>query len=154
MTNDAGSGREAPTRVVLCEDQEPVRALVEATLEGERYSLVEACDGDECLALCRREQPDVIVLDMVMPGRSGLDVLGELRADPSVRHTPVVVLTAVPKHFDATTVSDLGADAFLTKPFSPWQLLAVIDDLSSRTGEQAATQSGDRPAARRSDSRF
>jgi CheY-like chemotaxis protein len=109
-----------------------VRALLEATLADGPYFLVEACDGAECLAACQREQPEVIVLDMVLPERSGVEVLADLRADPRSRETPVIILTAEPQRFDEASVREAGADAFLTKPFSPTHLLALIDHLAGK----------------------
>src|SRR5919201_55455 len=83
----------APT-ILVCDNEEPLRALVRAALDERGYEIVEARDGDESLELARRVRPDLIVLDIMMPGRSGLDVLREVRADADLAPTPVIALTA------------------------------------------------------------
>jgi CheY-like chemotaxis protein len=119
--------------VLVCDNEEPLRALVLAALDDGRYRLVEARDGDESLELARSERPDLVVLDMMMPGRSGLQVLDELRREPDLRDTPVVMLTARAQATDRDTALGLGADRFVSKPFSPLELASVVEEvLNSR----------------------
>ena len=80
--------------MLVCDDETVLRELVRATLGQGRYTVVEARDGHEALAQARSERPDVILLDVMMPGRSGDDVLRELRSDPATAATPVIMLTA------------------------------------------------------------
>src|SRR5256885_14470655 len=80
--------------VLVCDDEQVLRALVRATLGTSPCELVEARDGDEALEQARRHRPDLILLDTMMPGRSGIDVLAELRADPELCGTPVIMLSA------------------------------------------------------------
>lgn len=108
-------------RVALVDDEEPLRTLLRATLLPSEYAVMEARTGEEALALFAREQPDLVVLDWNLPGRSGAEVLLELKA--SRPDLPVIVLTA-DQHADAAR-----ADAFLVKPFSPLELLDVIERL-------------------------
>jgi len=115
--------------VLVCDNEEPLRALVRAALEPEGYEVVEARDGDEALELARSERPDLIVLDVMMPGRSGLDVLAELRADAAFASTPIVMLTARTQASDEAAAIAAGADRFVPKPFSPLELAAQIADL-------------------------
>jgi CheY-like chemotaxis protein len=115
--------------VLLCDDEEVLRQLVRATLDNGDYSIVEATDGDESLDLARRLQPDLIVLDMMMPGRSGLEVLRELRADPETAATPVIMLTARARESDRNEAASAGADRYLAKPFSPLELISVVEEL-------------------------
>jgi DNA-binding response OmpR family regulator len=105
-----------------------LRALVRASLDT-GYELAEASDGDESLRLARELHPDLIVLDMMMPGKSGLEVLGELRADPSLAATPVVMLTARAQAADRAAAASGGADRYLAKPFSPMELAATVAEL-------------------------
>src|SRR6266566_4853693 len=105
--------------VLICDNEEVLRSLVRATLNHGDYELAEACNGDEALALARELRPDVILLDMMMPGRTGLEVLTELRAEPGFEDTRVVVLTARAQESDRASAVGAGADSFLTKPFSP-----------------------------------
>jgi CheY-like chemotaxis protein len=115
--------------VLLCDDEDVLRQLVRATLDNGEYSIVEATDGDESLELARRLRPDVIVLDMMMPGRSGLEVLEELRGDPKLASTPVIMLTARARQADREAAAAAGADRYLAKPFSPLELISLVEEL-------------------------
>lgn len=117
------------TTLLLCDDEPALRLLVRATLERDDYSIVEASDGDESLDLARRHRPDIVVLDMMMPGRSGLDVLRELRSDPELAGIPVVMLTARARAADRDAAVAAGADRYLAKPFSPLELISVVEEL-------------------------
>ena len=123
------STRDAPFTVLVCDDEEVLRALVRATLGETRYTVVEARDGEESLAQARSVRPDVIVLDMMMPGKTGLEVLAELRAEAELAETPVVMLTARTQVGDREAAAEVGADRYLAKPFSPLELISVIDEL-------------------------
>lgn len=112
----------AAARILICDNEEVLRTLVRASLEGNDYEFLEARDGDEALALARAEHPDLILLDMMMPGRSGLDVLAELRDDPAFATTPVIMLTARAQANDREAAAAGGATEFLPKPFSPLEL--------------------------------
>ena len=115
--------------VLVCDNEEPLRALVAAALAPAGYRIVEARDGEETLRLARRERPDLIVLDMMMPALSGVEVLGELRGDTELADTRVIVLTARAQVSDRAAALRAGADDFLTKPFSPSALARVVDDM-------------------------
>src|SRR5437588_5521091 len=117
--------------ILVCDNETILRDLVRASLDGNGYRLIEARDGDEAVALARTAQPDLILLDMMMPGRSGIDVLGELRRDPKLGTTPVIMLTARAQAEDREIAEHAGADFFLTKPFSPLELADVVDKLLS-----------------------
>ena len=103
--------------------------LVRATLDQGDYTVVEACDGDEALALSLSDDPDLILLDMMMPGRSGSDVLLALRADPATAAIPVIMLTARAQTSDRDAVTLAGANHYLTKPFSPVGLAALVAEV-------------------------
>jgi len=117
------------SRILICDDEEVLRALVRATLDDARYEIVEAADGDESIELARSLKPDVILLDMMMPGRTGLEVLEILRADPELSRTPVVMLTARARASDRDAAVAAGADRYLAKPFSPLELISVVEEL-------------------------
>ena len=112
--------------VLVCDDEPVLRMLVRATLDQGDYTVVEACDGDEALARSRSDEPDLILLDMMMPGRSGGDVLLALRADPATAAIPVIMLTARAQASDRDAVTLAGANHYLTKPFSPVGLAALV----------------------------
>jgi CheY-like chemotaxis protein len=115
--------------VLVCDNEEPLRALVRAALDGTGLNVVEAHNGDEGLAQARALHPDVIVLDMMMPGLSGIEVLEALRALPSLAAIPVLMLTARAQSSDRKRAAAAGADRFLAKPFSPRELVDVIAEL-------------------------
>jgi DNA-binding response OmpR family regulator len=115
-------------RVLICDDEPVLRDLVRASLDPS-YELIDARDGDESLRLARELRPDVIVLDMMMPGKSGLEVLEELRADSELAGTRVVMLTARAQSVDRLAAATSGADRYVAKPFSPIELAATVIEL-------------------------
>jgi CheY-like chemotaxis protein len=115
--------------ILLCEDQAALRDLMRAALADGDYEIVEAGDGDESLRLARELRPDVVVLDMVLPGQSGLDVLAQLRSDPSLCQTRIILCTAHNVSLAGDDGQGLGADRYVPKPFSPLRLAAVVEDL-------------------------
>ena len=122
-----------PATVLVCDNEEVLRTLVRAALAGHGYEIAEARDGEESLEVARRTKPDLIILDMLMPGRSGLELLRELRGDPGFATTPVIVLTASAQASDREAALRENADRFLAKPFSPRELAAVVDELLEET---------------------
>ncbi|HMJ00554.1 MAG TPA: response regulator [Gaiellaceae bacterium] len=118
-----------PPRVLVCDNEEALRALVRGALDLGDYEIVEARDGDESLDLARSCDPDLIVLDMMMPGRTGLEVLAELRRDARYSETPVIMLTARTQAQDRQAAVDAGVSRFLPKPFSPLELASVVEEL-------------------------
>ncbi len=113
--------------VLIVDDDEVIRSLLRLTLPDEGYDLVEAQDGDQALQISDARRPALVLLDWRMPRLSGADVLRALKE----RHpdVPVIVLTAEPEAKVRTQAETLGADVFMTKPFSPLQLLATVERL-------------------------
>jgi CheY-like chemotaxis protein len=112
--------------ILVCDDDPNLRELVRAVL-GSRYDFVEAEDGAEALALAAEERPDLIVLDVMLPGLSGIEVLEELRTTDALKEIPVVVITAWSHaEIDAQVA---GADRFVSKPFDPDELSAAVAEL-------------------------
>ncbi len=103
-----------------------MRELVRTVLNG-GYEFREAVDGVECVELAQRLRPDLLILDLMLPGKSGLEVLTELRADPALADAPVLVVSAW-SHLDRDAVA-AGADRFLVKPFEPDELEAAVAEL-------------------------
>jgi CheY-like chemotaxis protein len=116
-------------KVLVCDNEEALRALVRGALELGEYEIVEAHDGNESVALARSFDPDLIVLDMMMPGRTGLEVLAELRTEDRFAATPVIMLTARAQAEDRQAAADAGVSRFLPKPFSPLELACVVEEL-------------------------
>jgi CheY-like chemotaxis protein len=119
-------------KVLVCDDEGVLRALVRATLPPDQYCVIEAHDGEDGLDKARLHRPDVIVLDVQMPGRTGIDVLTELRSDPATAPTRVLVLSARAQRADRDEATRAGADLFLSKPFSPSELAAAVAELSEQ----------------------
>ena len=116
----------AHATILICEDEPSLRELVKASLEG-AYEFAEAEDGERALELARELEPDLLVLDVMMPRLDGLAVLRALRADERLRESRVIVLTAQPMtRHDA---EELGADRVLDKPFAPDDLAAAVEEV-------------------------
>lgn len=117
-------------RVLIVEDQADIRKLSRMTLEFEPYEIHEAANGTEGLRLATEVQPDLILLDVMMPGDlDGLQVCARVRALPALQATRVVLLTARGQNQDRDAGQEAGADEYLIKPFSPLQLIETIERL-------------------------
>jgi CheY-like chemotaxis protein len=114
-------------KLLIVDDEDNIRRLLAATLTGGDYDVIQARDGTQALELTRRERPDFVVLDVSMPGVDGIEVCRQIKADSALRHTTVVMLTAQSQAETRRRATQAGADAFLTKPFSPLQLLEVVE---------------------------
>jgi CheY-like chemotaxis protein len=118
---------QSPQKTILvCEDEPTLRELVQAVL-GPGYRYVEAVDGEEALAVAESLVPDLVLLDLMLPGTSGFEVLEAIRAKPALQRTPVIVLTAW-THVEPAALA-AGADRFVTKPFEPDALEAIVQEL-------------------------
>jgi two-component system chemotaxis response regulator CheY len=122
------------SRGVLIVDDDPfIRKLVATTLEDvSEFELHEAADGLEALEIATREHPAIVFLDVDMPRMDGIDACRRMRSDPATTDTTIVMLTAVHGDHVERLAEEAGADLFLTKPFSPLDLLRLVDSL----GEQ------------------
>lgn len=113
-------------RLVIAEDSPHMRRLLEMTLRKAGHTWTACAAGDTALEAVRSQKPDAAILDIIMPGMDGLDVLSALKADPVTAGIPVIMLTARGQTLTRQQAEDSGASAFLTKPFSPTELLATI----------------------------
>jgi CheY-like chemotaxis protein len=120
-----------PATILVCDDDERLRELMRVTL-GPAYTYVEAGDAEQALHLLRSAHPDVALLDVMMPGRSGIDLLREMRGDPDLRAIPVVVVSAWSRESDRDSAAEAGADAFIGKPFELDDLRGTVTDLLER----------------------
>lgn len=116
-----------PLTVLIADDEPSLRLLVAATLGSGAYRLVEAADGDEAWELLLRERPRVAILDVQMPGRTGLELTRAIRASAALRDTRVILLTSKAQQADIQAGLEAGADLYLTKPFSPLELLEAVE---------------------------
>lgn len=116
-------------KILLVDDEEAVLDLISATLGyGNGYQFVLARDGEEALHTARRDKPDLILLDILMPKKDGYYVCQALKQDPETAHIKVVILTALAQEMDRQKAMDSGADAYFTKPFSPMALLEQLEE--------------------------
>jgi CheY-like chemotaxis protein len=122
-------------RGVLVVDDDPfIRKLIATTLEDvAEFELHEAADGHEAIEVARQERPSLVFLDVDMPGLNGIDACRGLREDPTTSETTIVMLTAAQGDSVERRAEEAGADLFLTKPFSPLDLLRLVDRLSEQT---------------------
>ena len=114
--------------ILICDDELPLRELIKAVL-GDRYRYLEAEDVGQAEEVLRDSKPQAIVLDVMLPGKSGLEFLSELRAKRRKAPIPVVVVSAWQSADDQRTALDAGADAFVGKPFDPKDLASVVEAL-------------------------
>jgi DNA-binding response OmpR family regulator len=124
----------ATSRILVVDDNQKTVDLVRAYLEKDGYRVLAAYDGLQALELTRQKRPDLIVLDLMLPGMDGLDVCRVLRGEGN--KVPIIMLTAKTTEADKLIGLDLGADDYVTKPFSPRELLARVRAVLRRIGEE------------------
>jgi two-component system phosphate regulon response regulator PhoB len=122
----------APERVLVVDDEPDIVALVVYHLAKAGYRVSTAGSGPDALTIARRDKPGLVVLDLMLPGLSGFDVLEQLRADPATRQIAVLMLTARKDEPDRIRGLTLGADDYLTKPFSPQELVLRVGAILRR----------------------
>jgi two-component system alkaline phosphatase synthesis response regulator PhoP len=129
------------THVLVVEDDEDIQQLVEYNLLKEGFKVTVAENGEEGLRLARAEHPDLLLLDLMLPGMDGLTVCRTLKRDPATARLAVIMLTAKGEEADIVTGLELGADDYITKPFSPKVLLARVRAVLRRRGRPAREKS-------------
>jgi two-component system, OmpR family, alkaline phosphatase synthesis response regulator PhoP len=122
-----------PPTILICDDEPSLRELMRVSL-GEQYSFAEAADAAEAIELVDRVHPDLVLVDVMMPGGSGLSVIERLRSDPALSRTPAVVISAFASDGDRLAAHDAGATGFLRKPFDPEELSALVEQLLAAFG--------------------
>ena len=122
------------THILVVEDDEDIQQLVEYNLLKEGFKVSVAETGEDGLRLARAEHPDLLLLDLMLPGMDGLEVCRALKRDPAMARVPVIMLTAKGEETDIGSGLELGADDYVTKPFSPKVLLARIRAVLRRRG--------------------
>lgn len=121
--------------VLIVDDDPFIRKLIATTLEDVAgFDLAEAANGLEAVVVAGRETPEVVFLDIDMPGMDGFEACRRLRADPDTAEATIVMLTAASGDAAEREAEDAGADLFLTKPFSPLELLHLVESLGGRRG--------------------
>ena len=123
MTEPVGT-----TRILICDDEPLLRELMRVALVGD-YAFKEAGSVDEAIEAAQAFRPDVALVDVMMPGGSGLEIIRQLSADPELRHARCIVVSAFAGDSDRREAQEAGADAFLAKPFDPDDLSATVEAL-------------------------
>jgi len=119
-------------RLLLVEDDAALAELVEFRFRAEGYEVVATDDGDEALLLAAEEAPDIVILDWMIEGTSGIEVCRRLRRDKATAHVPIIMLTARGAEDDRVRGLETGADDYVTKPFSPRELVARVNAIMRR----------------------
>ncbi len=127
----------AKEKILVVDDEEDILELLRFNLSREGCQVFCASSGEEALRLVRSEIPDLIVLDLMLPGIDGLEVTRRLKSDPNTKHLPIVMLTAKGEEADIVTGLELGADDYVTKPFSPRILVARVKAVLRRKVKEA-----------------
>ena len=128
-------------KVVVIEDEPDIREVIEHNLSREGYRVYSSSDGEKGLQLVKKKVPDLVLLDLMLPGLDGLDVCRELKADPVTRSIPVIMVTAKGEESDIVLGLGIGADDYVTKPFSPKELVARVKAVLRR-GQWKEEQGG------------
>ncbi len=131
-------------RILVVDDDKEVVRLIRAYLEQAGFEVLAAYDGETAVHVLRRERPDLLLLDLMLPGRDGWDITRLVRADPTLAHTPIIMLTARVDDTDKIVGLELGADDYVTKPYNPREVVArVRARLRQQDGAPPVLRAGD-----------
>jgi len=119
-------------KILIADDERALRLLIAGTLEVGDYNIQEADNGIQALDLVKRERPDLIILDVMMPGMTGYEVCKRIKTNPDIADTKVLILTAKGQQSDEEAAWEALADFYLAKPFSPMELLSMVEEVLSR----------------------
>ncbi|MFA5810172.1 MAG: response regulator [Thermoleophilia bacterium] len=117
---------DKPKHILIVDDERSLRALVRANLEVDGFEVSEAVDGVEAMKMLEELRPDLVLLDIMMPGKDGIEVLEDLAADKELSMIPVILLTAKGEQEDLEKGAALGARGHITKPFDPEQMVRTV----------------------------
>lgn len=127
-------------KILIVDDEQDLVKLVRFNLEKDGYKVISASNGEDALLLARKERPDLIVLDLMLPGIDGLEVCKKLKTDTELVNIAVIMLTAKGEESDITLGLKLGADDYITKPFSPKELVARVQAVLRRAKTSLETK--------------
>ena len=126
-----------PSKILIVDDEINIRELIKFNLEKSGYKVIEADDGQRAINLAKAEKPELIVLDLMLPGMDGLEVCRIVKNSRETAAIPIIMLTAKSEEIDKVIGLELGADDYLTKPFSPRELLARIKAVLRRSHKES-----------------
>jgi DNA-binding response OmpR family regulator len=130
----AESRSTAEARILIVDDESAIRLVCQLNLDSVGFQTLEAADGETALALARSEQPDLILLDVMLPGIDGWGVAEALAASPETREIPILFLSARSDRADEARGHEAGGLGYITKPFDPQELISRVRDVLERTG--------------------
>ena len=130
----------AKRRVLLVDDEASIVKIVGKRLEVAGYEVLIAMDGEEGLTKARLGRPDIVILDLMMPKKNGFEVCAELKKDPQYRHIPVIIFTGKGRDMDEQICRECGANAYLTKPHKPEDLIEQIEGLLANVLPESAQE--------------
>jgi two-component system, OmpR family, alkaline phosphatase synthesis response regulator PhoP len=128
-------------KILIVDDEEHIRELLKFNLENNGYKTISADNGLDALKIAKSEKIGLVLLDLMLPGMDGYDVCKEIRKDISISSTPIIMITAKGDEFDKVLGLELGADDYLTKPFSIREMLARVKAVLRRTAQQQIDKS-------------
>ena len=129
-------------RILLIEDEEDIAALIKLQAEASGYKMHVEVDGINGYRAVEREKPDLVLLDIMLPGQNGFDVCSKIKSSAELRNIPVIILTAKSEELDMVLGLELGADDYVAKPFSPKVLFSRIKAVLRRTKETGKSPQG------------
>ncbi len=135
-------GRMEKQKILVVEDEAPIQELLQFNLERKKYRVKVVDSGERALEVVGQYMPDLVLLDIMLPGADGLEVCKRLKADPATTRIPIIMLTALSEEADIVAGLELGADDYVTKPFSPRVLLARVK-AALRRGEPGKVGTND-----------
>lgn len=127
-------------KLLVVDDEPDIVELVTYNLRKEGFDVSSAFDGEEALARIRKEKFDFVILDLMLPGVQGMEICRIMRSDPRMKNIPIIMLTAKGEELDKILGLEMGADDYMTKPFSPRELLARIKTVMRRTSEKTTDE--------------
>jgi two-component system phosphate regulon response regulator PhoB len=119
-------------KILVVDDEKDILELIEFNLSNNGYKVNTTASGEEALELIKKNEFDLVILDIMLPGIDGLDICKIIKADKNISHIPVIMLTAKAEEIDRVTGFEIGADHYVTKPFSPRELLAIVKSVLRR----------------------
>ena len=123
-------------KILIVEDEKDIVKMLDYNLKKEGFRTISAYDGEDALDLAARQRPDLVILDLMLPGMDGLEVCKNLKGNTKTASIPVIMLTAKSRESDKIVGLELGADDYMTKPFSPRELIARIKAVLRRVKEK------------------
>lgn len=118
-------------RILIADDEKALRMLIAGTLEIGDFEVMEADNGIDALKMAEKECPDLVILDVMMPGMTGYEVCKQIKSNDALKNTKVLILTAKGMESDKRMAEEVLADCYVSKPFSPMELLAKVEDILS-----------------------